>query len=160
MKPPAAAFRIFSGRAVMVSSIGMNAVKHISTVSNASKTASLSSCISLLYASGRPFIAVRSVIKSPKTRPDLPRISSVISGFFFCGIMDEPVENASSNSINLNSQEHQRTISSEKRDRCTIKIDSTLVSSMQKSRSDTASREFCIAPSKPKAFAVISRSVL
>ena len=144
----------------MVSSMGINAVRHIFTVSNASKIASLSSCISLLYARGRPFIMVKSVIKSPNTLPDLPRINSVISGFFFCGIMDEPVEKASSNSTNLNSQEHHSTISSEKRERCTIKMESAAANSIQKSRSETLSREFCIAPVKPNAFAVISRSVL
>ena len=144
----------------MVSSIGINAVRHIFTVSNASKIASLSSCISLLYARGKPFIIVRRVVKSPNTLPDLPRINSVISGFFFWGIMDEPVEKASSNSTNLNSHEHQSTISSEKRERCTIIIEITDASSIQKSLSETLSREFCIAPVKPSAFAVISRSVL
>lgn len=44
----------------------------------------------------------------------MPRTSSAIS-ILFCGMMLEPVEKASSSSMNLNSHEHQRTISSEKR---------------------------------------------
>ena len=131
IKPPAAAFLIFSGITRIVSSIGVNAVRHILTVSTASKIASLSSCISLLYASAIPFIIVSSVILSPKTLPLLPRTSSAISGFFFCGIIDEPVENASSSSTNLNSQLHHIIISSEKRERCTIIIERTDANSMQ-----------------------------
>ena len=38
---------------------------------------------------------VSSVVSAPYTRPVLPRISSHTSGFFFCGMMDEPVEYAS-----------------------------------------------------------------
>ena len=41
-----------------------------------------------------------SAIKSPNTRPLLPRISSAMSGFFFWGMMLEPVEKASSSSMN------------------------------------------------------------
>ena len=74
---------------------------------------------------------VKSVIRSPYTRPVLPRISSQTSGFFFWGMMEEPVEKASSSSTNLNSQEHQAMISSDSREICIIKIDSALVSSMQ-----------------------------
>ena len=32
-----------------------------------------------------------SVVRSPMTLPVLPRISSVTSGFFFCGMIEEPV---------------------------------------------------------------------
>ena len=48
MKPPWAAFFMFSGFAVMVASMGAKTFRHIFTVSTASKTASLSSCMSLL----------------------------------------------------------------------------------------------------------------
>ena len=41
---------------------------------------------------GMPFITVRRAVRSPYTRPVLPRISSATSGFFFWGIMLEPVE--------------------------------------------------------------------
>ena len=33
--------------------------------------------------------------RSPMSRPDLPRASSAESGFFFCGMIEEPVENSS-----------------------------------------------------------------
>ena len=116
MKPPAAAFLMFSGIIFIVAIIGVRAVRHILTVSMLSKIASLSSCISLLYASGRPFIVVSSPQRSPITRPALPRASSARSGFFFCGIMLEPVEKASSSSANLNSHEHHMIISSHRRE--------------------------------------------
>ena len=48
MKPFAAAARMASGRTFMVFTIGINASRHIRSVSTASKIASLSSCISLL----------------------------------------------------------------------------------------------------------------
>ena len=35
---------------------------------------------------------VASVVAAPSRRPDLPRMSSVRSGFFFCGMAQEPVE--------------------------------------------------------------------
>ena len=38
-----------------------------------------------------------------QSRADLPRASSVRSGFFFCGIAEEPVEKASGSSTKLNS---------------------------------------------------------
>ena len=148
---------MFSALTVIVSSIAAKVSVHIITVSTASNTHSLSSCISLLYASGKPFITVSMVIKSPKTLPDLPRTSSAMSGFFFCGIIDEPVENASSSSMNLNSQLHQRIISSEKRERCTIMIEIADSSSIIKSRSDTPSRLLVVTPFRFSFSATISR---
>ena len=65
MKPWPAAFRILSVRTVMVSSMAANTGRHISTVSTASNTGSLSSCMSLLYARGRPFMTVSRLIRSP-----------------------------------------------------------------------------------------------
>ena len=65
------------------------------TVSSASNTASLSSCRSLLYPLGSPFIVAIHPVRWPIKRPDLPRISSSGSGFFFCGIMLLPVLDAS-----------------------------------------------------------------
>ena len=149
---------MFSFKTRIVFSIGINGVRHRRRVSTASNTASLSSCMSLLYASGRPFIMVKSAIRSPNTRPLLPRISSVISGFFFCGMMLEPVENASSSSMNLNSHEHQRMISSENLERCTIASEIAAAISAQKSRSATPSRLLRLTPEKPSSFAVKSRS--
>ena len=63
------------------------------------------------------------------------------------------MEKASSSSMNLNSQEHQRMISSEKRERCTITRDRAAASSTQKSRSDTPSRELWVTPDSPRASA-------
>ena len=120
---------------------------------------SLSSCISLLYASGRPFSIVSSVTRSPYTRPVLPRTSSAISGFFFWGIIDEPVVNASDNSTNPNSQDDHSTSSSESRDRCIITMAISAASSTQKSRSDTPSIEFRHTFSMPSFSASDLRSV-
>ena len=104
-------------------------------------------------------MTVNSVMVSPNTLPLLPRTSSAISGFFFCGMMEEPVENASSSSTNLNSQLHHMIISSEKRLRCTMMIESAEANSMQKSLSDTPSRELLVIRSKPSSSAVMVLSI-
>ena len=96
-----------------------------------------------------------SAIKSPNTRPLLPRMSSAMSGFFFWGMMLEPVEKASSSSINWNSQEHHSTSSSQKRDRCTMMREAPKAISAQKSRSETPSRLFWLIWEKPSSFAVM-----
>ena len=44
-------------------------------------------------------------------------MSSAKSGFFFCGMIDEPVENASESVMKPNSEVDQRMISSAKRER-------------------------------------------
>ena len=75
----------------MVESMPIIICRQAARVSYASNTGSLSSCMSLLYASGSPFITVRRPIRWPYTRPVLPRISSAMSGFFFCGIILLPV---------------------------------------------------------------------
>ena len=81
-----------------------------------------------------------------------------MSGFFFCGMMDEPVEKESDSVTNLNSQLHHRQISSLKRDRCIIRMDRSLISSSAKSRSDTPSMEFMQIPLKPSWSATNCRS--
>ena len=63
-------------------------------------------------------MVTRSCTRLPYTRPLLPRISSAKSGFFFCGMMDEPVEYESESVIKPNSELDHSTISSERRDRC------------------------------------------
>ena len=103
-------------------------------------------------------MAVSSPIRSPYTRPVLPRTSSVMSGFFFWGMMDEPVENWSARVTKRNSQLHHRQISSEKRDRCIISMDRSESSSSAKSRSETPSRLFRLMPLKPSCSATYSRS--
>src|SRR5208337_210604 len=52
---------------------------------------------------GSPLVTVRSAIRFPYTRPVLPRINSGTSGFFFWGMMLEPVQNASLISMKANS---------------------------------------------------------
>ena len=56
--------------------------------------------------------------RSPTTRADLPRISSSTSGFFLCGMMLEPVQNASGRSRKLNSVVDQIIHSSAQPLRC------------------------------------------
>ena len=63
-------------------------------------------------------MVTKSATKSPTTRPVLPRMSSAKSGFFFCGMMDEPVENASESVTKPNSALDHRMISSARRERC------------------------------------------
>ena len=52
-------------------------------------------------------------------RPALPRAASAASGFFFCGIIEEPVAAESSSSANPYRDVHS-TSSSDSRDRCTM----------------------------------------
>ena len=78
-----------------------------------------------------------------------------MSGFFFWGMMLEPVEKASSSSMNWNSQEHHSTSSSQKRDRCTMMREASKAISAQKSRSETPSRLFWLIWEKPSSFAVM-----
>ena len=80
------------------------------------------------------------------------------SGFFFWGMMEEPVVKASSSSMNLNSQLHQRMISSDRRDRCIMQVEMAAASSMQKSRSDTPSMLLGQGAAKPSFSAVKARS--
>ena len=61
--------------------------------------------------------------------------------------------------MNLNSQLAQRMISSENRLKCIIRMEMALISSTQKSRSDTPSMELRVMPSKPSFRASKRRSV-
>ena len=51
---------------------------------------------------------VSSPVRLPTNRPDLPRASSAMSGFFFCGMIDDPVAQASSSRAQPNSVDVQR----------------------------------------------------
>ncbi len=64
-----------------------------------------------------------------------------MSGFFFCGNMDEPVANASDSWTKPNSSVDHSTISSPMRDKCTCTSAATNNASATKSRSETASSE-------------------
>ncbi len=91
-------------------------------------------------------------------RPALARTSSAASGLRFCGMIEEPVVKRSESETRPTRGEHQITISSAKRDRCTAVIAAADNVSSTKSRSETASSEFAIGRSKPSASAVMSRS--
>ena len=47
----------------------------------------------LVVGQGWPFIRVSRATRLPLTRPALPRASSGTSGFFFCGMIELPVQN-------------------------------------------------------------------
>src|SRR5258707_458473 len=72
---------------------------------------------------GRPFMVMKSELKSPNTRPNLPRMSSSESGFFFCGIKLEPLVTPSPSSSQPNSSLEYKIQSSESRLRCSIVVD-------------------------------------
>ena len=97
-------------------------------------------------------------VRPPISRPALPRASSATSGFFFCGMIEDPVAYASSISAQPNSCEVHSTISSPSRDRCTPSRAATKQNSAAKSRSLTASIEFGAAASKPSSAATASGS--
>ena len=61
----------------------------------------------------------------------MPRTSSAMSEFFFCGMMLEPVVNSSESSMNLNSQLDQSISSSLSRERCIMSMDRSAHSSTQ-----------------------------
>ena len=71
-------------------------------LSKLSNKPSLSSCKSLLYDNGNPFKTNKIDISEPIILPDFPLASSAASGFLFCGIIDDPVENLSESLIKLN----------------------------------------------------------
>ncbi len=75
-------------------------------------------------------------------RDERPRVSSAMSGFFFCGMIELPVVNASSSSTNANCRDDHSTISSASRDRSTPSIAVTNRNSATWSRAPTASIEF------------------
>ncbi|OPZ61284.1 MAG: hypothetical protein BWY88_00308 [Synergistetes bacterium ADurb.Bin520] len=55
--------------------------------------------------SGRPLVVVMRSTRCPTNCPALPRMSSNTSGFFFWGIMLDPVQKASGRRIQPNSVE-------------------------------------------------------
>ena len=70
------------------------------------------------YERGNPFNIVNIENKLPKVIPDLPLKYSKRSGFFFCGIIDEPVTILSERLIRLKPSEFQIINSSEILDKC------------------------------------------
>src|SRR5699024_12218197 len=86
----------------------------------------------------------------------LPRTSSGTSGFFFCGMIELPVQKRSGKLIKLNYALVHNTSSSLMRERCVMVSAARAQNSMAKSRSLTASREFSQMPAKPNSSAVRS----
>ena len=99
---------------LIIAAVNRTVVRMVSTLSN---NRSLSSCKSRLYVIGKPFSNVSSDMRFPTNRPLLPRAISAMSGFFFCGINDEPVVYSSEIRIKSNSLLDHRMTSSAKRDR-------------------------------------------
>ena len=128
------------------------------TVSSESKRGSLSSWRSRLYASGSALSVARSPVRLPMSRPVLPRVSSAISGFFFCGSMEEPVEYASARPRKPNSSVDHRMISSARRDKWTPRSAKSKSDSATKSRSLTASSELANTPANPRSLAAAAGS--
>ena len=120
------------------------------TVSSVSNTACLSSCRSLLYPLGSPFMVASHPLRFPMTRPVLPRTSSSGSGFFFCGIKLLPVVTASDSPKNPNSSLVKRMKSSANRLKCTIVSEHACRNVETKSRSAVASRLLATTREKPK----------
>ncbi|MNZ92051.1 hypothetical protein D3C78_1110600 [compost metagenome] len=88
----------------------------------------------------------------------MPRASSGTSGFFFCGMIDEPVVKRSAILMKPKFWLIHRISSSEKRLMCTMHSEAAALNSMAKSRSLTASRLFWHTPSMPSTRATRSRS--
>ncbi len=92
-------------------------------------------------------------------RPDLPRASSAMSGFFFCGMIELPVENASCRVTKENSFVFQTMISSAMRETSTPIMAVMKANSAAKSRAAVPSMELAAEPpSKPRSRATASGS--
>ena len=92
------------------------------------------------------------------SRPALPRASSATSGFFFCGMIDEPVEKESSSVTKPNSCVFHTMISSPMRERSTPVCAQTKENSATTSRAAVPSIEFSTIPAKPRSAATASGS--
>src|SRR2546425_37863 len=89
-------------------------------------------------------MTISSAASAPTMRPVLARTSSAASGLRFCGMIEEPVVKRSESSNRPQSGEHQITISSAKRERCTAVMAAAPSTSKTKSRSETAAGELAI----------------
>ena len=87
----------------------------------------------------------------PISRPDLPRASSAMSGFFFCGMMLDPVDHESCSVAKSNSRVVQRMTSSARRERSTPTWAVTKANSAAKSRDAVPSMELADEPVKPSS---------
>lgn len=158
-KPAGASSSMRSRWTVSVAIMPVKAGSRTSSWSQESKTGSLSSWRSRLYASGRALSVASRPVRLPMRRPDLPRASSAMSGFFFCGMIDEPVEKASCRVTKENSFVFQMMISSAIRERLTPIIAVMKANSATKSREAVPSIELPTEPrSKPRSLATASGS--
>src|SRR5918993_5310811 len=85
------------------------------------------------------------------TRGALARSSSAASGFFFCGMIEEPEAQASETWQKPNSSEDQSTISAPSRERCVAHVAAADRKSSTKSRLETASIELGATEAKPSS---------
>src|SRR5712671_4008137 len=99
---------------------------------------------------GKPFMVMKSELKPPNTRPNLPRISSSESGFFFCGIKLDPLVTPSPNSSQPNSSLEYKIQSSERRLKCNIVVEAAYKKSSAKSRSADTSMLFQVTEPNPR----------
>ena len=102
---------------------------------------------------------VSMVIRAPTTPPVLPLTNSAMSGFFFWGMMDDPVVYLSSISTNPNSCEDHRTSSSHNDERWIWACAAQNDSSFTKSLSLTESMEFSVGSLNPNASDVMNLSM-
>ena len=151
--PRGARYAIRSVSKVSVATIPVNAGSRSSSVSVASNTGSLSSCRSRLYASGSALSVASSPVRSPMSRPALPRVSSATSGFFFCGMIDDPVEYASWRVTNENSFVAHAMTSSLSRERSMPIIAVMKRYSANTSREAVPSIEFSTESANPRSAA-------
>ena len=104
--------------------------------------------------------AVQRLQVARRSRGALARSSSAASGFFFCGMIDEPDAHVVATPRQKpNSSEDHSTISAPSRDRCVAQVAAALRKSSTKSRLETASIEFGTTPAKPSSDATSRRSV-
>ena len=83
---------------------------------------------------GSPLTVRIAPVNAPKTDPDFARMISAVSGFFFCGIIDEVEQNASSRVTNFTNDVLQIISSSQSRLVVTIRMERSASVSSAKSR--------------------------
>ena len=134
--------------------ISSSIFKQLIRVSYDLKTISLSSWRSLKYESGNPLRIVNIENKFPYIEPVLPLRYSSKSGFFFCGIIEDPVTTLSDKFIKLKPSELHIINSSAILDMCIEHTEALYKKSRTKSLSETVSIELFVEFLKPNFFVV------
>ena len=111
-----------------------------------------------VFAASKDFVFSKSWQWVGHAPTQLPQNGSVAPITLLCGMIDEPVDQASVKLMKLKDAEDQITISSAIRERCMARMDEAARYSRAKSRDETESSELRVGPSKSRAVAVISRS--